>query len=144
MGERPGLSEAEREVLRVLWEFGPGTVRAVNARLGSRGRAWKYTTVLTLLQRLQAKGYAAAEAGAGPAHVFRASVTREDVLGQRLRDTAEEFCDGAAAPLLLALVQANRFSAEELSRFRRLLDDAAKGNAPPEPPKPGGAAPASP
>jgi predicted transcriptional regulator len=134
MGERPGLSEAEREVLKALWDHGPGTVRQVNAVLGGRGRSWAYTTVLTLLQRLQAKGYAASEpppAGGGAAHVFRAAVSREELLEQRLKDTADELCDGAAAPLLLALVQANRFSPEELARFRRLLDEA--GRTPPRP-----------
>ncbi|MFO0907458.1 MAG: BlaI/MecI/CopY family transcriptional regulator [Isosphaeraceae bacterium] len=128
MGDRPGLSEAEREVLKALWEHGPGTVRQVNDLLGDRGRRRAYTTVLTLLQRLQAKGYAEAEAAAGGAgaHVFRATVSRDELVEQRLRDTADEFCDGSAAPLLLALVQGNQFSAEELARLRRLIDEAAR------------------
>lgn len=131
-GDRPGLSEAEREVLKALWEHGPGTVRQVNERLGGR-RA--YTTVLTLLQRLQAKGYVSAGPGAngggggGAAHVFRAEVSREELLEQRLRDAADELCDGSAAPLLLALVQGRRFSAEELSRLRRLIDEAERSSA---------------
>jgi predicted transcriptional regulator len=121
MADRPGLSEAEMEVLKALWANGPGTVRELNELLA--GRRWAYTTVLTLLQRLVAKGYAAREA-AGVAHVFRAVVTREEVLERRLKETANELCDGSAAPLLLALVQGNTFSPEELARFRRLLDEA--------------------
>lgn len=127
---KPGLSEAEREVLKALWEHGPGTVRQVNGLLGGRGRRWAYTTVQTLLQRLQAKGYAAS-AATGVAHVYRAAVTRDELVERRLRDTADELCDGSAAPLLLALVQGHEFSAEELSRFRRLLDEA--GGKPPRP-----------
>ena len=131
MGDRPGLSEAEREVLKALWDHGPATVRQVNAVLGGRGRSWAYTTVLTLLQRLQAKGYAASEPPAtGVAHVFRAAVSRDELLEQRLKDAADELCDGSAAPLLLALVQGNRFTPEELARFRRMLDEAA-GRKPP-------------
>jgi predicted transcriptional regulator len=129
MADRPGLSEAEMEVLKALWAHGPGTVRRVNEVLA--GRRWAYTTVLTLLQRLEAKGYAAREA-AGVAHVFRAAVTREEVLERRLKETADELCDGSAAPLLLALVQGNTFSPEELARFRRLLDEA--GRKPRQPP----------
>jgi BlaI family transcriptional regulator, penicillinase repressor len=121
MADRPGLSEAEMEVLKALWAHGPGTVRRINEVLV--GRRWAYTTVLTLLQRLLAKGYAASEAS-GVAHVFRAAVTREEVLESRLKDTADELCDGSAAPLLLALVQGNKFTPEELARFRRLLDEA--------------------
>ena len=52
---QPGLSESEREVLRVLWDRGPATVREINAELTRRGRRWAYTTVATLLQRLTAK-----------------------------------------------------------------------------------------
>jgi BlaI family transcriptional regulator, penicillinase repressor len=128
MGERAGLSEAEREVLKALWEHGPGTVRQINDLLGGRGRRRAYTTVLTLLQRLQVKGYVSAAAGTSGsgAHVFHAAVSRAELLDQRLRDTADELCDGSAAPLLLALVQGNRLSAEELSRLRRLIDEAAR------------------
>ena len=128
MGERAGLSEAEREVLKALWEHGPATVRQVNELLGSRGRRRAYTTVLTLLQRLQAKGYVSAAPGTSGsgAHVFRAAVSRAELLDQRLRDTADELCDGSAAPLLLALVQGSRLSAEELARLRRLIDEAAR------------------
>ena len=129
MADRPGLSEAEMEVLKTLWAHGPGTVRRINELLA--GRRWAYTTVLTLLQRLVAKGYVAREA-AGVAHVFRAAVTREEVLERRLKETADELCDGSAAPLLLALVQGNTFSPEELARFRRLLDEA--GRKPRQPP----------
>ena len=123
MGIQPGLSDAEREVLRALWDHGPGAVRDIRGLLADRGRKWAYTTVATLLQRLQAKQYVASDSSVLP-HVYRATVTREELLDRRLKDAAAELCDGQAAPLLLALVQANRFSAEELARFRHLLDAA--------------------
>lgn len=127
MAERPGLSEAEGEVLRALWGHGPFTVRQALGVLGDRGRTWAYTTVLTLLQRLQAKGYAASEAApTGAALVFRAAVSRDELLGIRLQDTADELCDGSAVPLVLALVQGNHFSAEDLTRLRRMIDEAAR------------------
>jgi predicted transcriptional regulator len=122
MVDRPGLSDAEMEVLKALWSEGPATVRRINELLADRG--WAYTTVLTLLRRLVVKGYATSEAS-GVAHVFRAAVTREEVLERRLRDTADELCDGSAVPMVLALVQSHRFSPEELARLRRLLDQAA-------------------
>ena len=124
MESQPGLSDAERDVLRVLWDQGPGTVRQTRDELAVRGRPWAYTTVATLLQRLQAKHYVTADSSVMP-HLYRAIVSREQLLDRRLRDAAEELCDGQAAPLILALVQANRFSAAELERMRRLLDEAA-------------------
>ena len=123
MGNRPGLSEAEREVLKVLWDHGPGTVREIKELLQGRGRRWAYTTVATLLQRLGMKQYVIGDPSA-VAHVYRAVVTRNELLESRLKDTAEELCDGRAAPLILALVQNSRLSADELARLRQMLDKA--------------------
>ena len=120
MGSQPGLSEAERDVLRVLWDHGPGTVREVKDVLANRGRRWAYTTVATLLQRLGSKEYVVADSTVVP-HVYKAVVTREQLLDRRLKDAAEELCDGQAAPLILALVQGNSFSKEELGRIAGCL-----------------------
>jgi BlaI family transcriptional regulator, penicillinase repressor len=129
MANQPGLSEAEREVLRVLWDHGPRTVREINDVLKHRGRLWAYTTVATLLQRLAVKQYVVSDPSSVP-HVYRAVVTRDEMLERRLQEAADELCDGRAAPLVLALVQGNRFSADELARLRRLLDEAAAGSPP--------------
>jgi predicted transcriptional regulator len=134
MGNQPGLSDSEREVLRVLWDRGPATVREIREVLAGRGRRWAYTTVATLLQRLAAKQYVASDPSAVP-HVYRAAVSRDELLERRLRDAADELCDGRAAPLVLALVQGGRLSPEELARLRRIIDQAAADPAAPtEPP----------
>jgi predicted transcriptional regulator len=124
MASRPAMSVSEREVLKVLWDHGPRTVRGLNEILERQGRHWAYTTVATLLQRLVVKKFAASDPSAIP-HVYRALVSRDELLDRRLKDAAEEFCDGRAAPLVLALVQGNQFSADEVARLRRLLDEAA-------------------
>ncbi len=122
MTDRPDMSDAERDVLKALWEQGPGTVREIQAVLDRQGREWAYTTVLTLLQRLDAKGYVACDKSRF-AHVFAARVTRDDVVRQQLTSLVDEFCDGAAAPLMLALVEGHRFTEAELEQFRRLIDE---------------------
>jgi BlaI family penicillinase repressor len=118
---RASISETELDVLKVLWENGPGTVRAVNELLSRQGRRWAYTTVLTLLQRLEAKGYVSSDKS-GVAHVFRPAVSRDKLLRQRLKDLSNQLCEGTATPLVLALVAGQRFTAEEISQFRQLLD----------------------
>ena len=118
---RSSITQTELDVLKVLWEKGPGTVRVVNERLHHQGRRWAYTTVLTLLQRLEAKGYATSDKS-GMAHIFRPAVTRDKLLRQRLKDLANQLCEGTATPLVLALVEGQRFTAEEISQFRQLLD----------------------
>jgi predicted transcriptional regulator len=117
------IGEAELEVLKVLWEHGPGTVREINARVAPRGHQWAYTTVQTMLHRLQTKGCVrSGRAGVGAAHVFEAAVSRDRLLSQRLRDLADQLCDGTASPLLLALVEGQQLSPEDIRHFRRLLD----------------------
>jgi BlaI family transcriptional regulator, penicillinase repressor len=123
---KASLSEAEREALRALWDHGPGTVRQIMELLGERGRGWVYSTVATLLRRLTGKGYSASET-VGGSLVYRAALSREDLLERRLKDAAVELCDGAEAPLVfLALVQGNRFTAAELDRIQRIIDEARK------------------
>jgi predicted transcriptional regulator len=117
----PGIGKAEMEVLRVLWEHGPGVIREVVERLSSRKRPWAYTTVQTMLNRLEAKGYVASDRDASPTS-YRASVTRELLMKRRLGGLIDELCDGAALPVVAALVKDKRFCAEDIARFRELLD----------------------
>lgn len=122
-GLMPPLGDVELEALKVLWEAGPSPVRRVADLLRDRGRAMKYTTAQTHLNRLKAKGYVEVEPGdAGPALVYRAVASREDLVRDRLRDLADRFCEGTPAPLVLSLVEGHRFTAEEVARFRALLD----------------------
>lgn len=123
MGTRhPPISETELEVLKVLWEHGPGTVRDVGAVLRRRGRRYAYTTVQTLLARLEAKGHVRSDKS-GVAHVFAAAVSRDGLLRRRLKDLADDLCGGTATPLLQALVDGHPLTPEEIDELRRRLDD---------------------
>lgn len=121
MNAQAAISETELTVLKVLWDRGFGTVREVQAVLQEQGRTWAYTTVQTLLNRLQGKRYAHCEKG-GTAHIYRPAVTREQLLQNRLHALADAFCEGTASPLVLALVEGGRFTPEEIESFRRMLD----------------------
>jgi BlaI family transcriptional regulator, penicillinase repressor len=127
---QPPISETEQAVLKVLWDRGPGPVREVLTALNEQGHSWAYTTVQTLLTRLMAKGYVAADR-TGTAHVYRAAVSRGELLQQRLTDLADTFCEGTASPLMLALVEGSEFSPEEIAHFRELLNrlesDSSRG-----------------
>ena len=129
--ELPAVSDGELEILKQLWELQPVTVRDLHGRLEQRGHTWAYTTVQTMLHRLETKGYVAVDR-TGIAHRFSAAVSRDSLVGRRLDELAEKLCDGAAAPLLLHLVEGRRFTAEEIDRFRRLLDLAERNPQEPE------------
>lgn len=122
MARRSPVSDAELEVLKVLWEGGAATVRDVAAALRRRRRRLAYNTVLTLLSRLREKGYVTADRR-DTAHVFAPAVTRDELLGSSLATLADRVCDGTASPLVHALVRSQRFSADEIAHFRKLLDD---------------------
>jgi predicted transcriptional regulator len=127
MPRRTPVSDAELEVLKVLWEGGPATVRDTAAALRRKRRRLAYNTVLTLLSRLREKGYVSADRRE-TAHVFSPSVTREELLGSTLTSLADRVCDGTASPLVHALVRSQRFSADDIAHFRKLLDDLEAGD----------------
>ena len=97
------LGEAELGVLKALWDEGPATVRKVLEHLHRRGRRVAYTTVQTLLTRLEQKRYVTSNKS-GLAYVYRARVTRERVTRSRLRTLLAQLYDGAAGPLVFLRV----------------------------------------
>lgn len=122
MGGKFGdVSEAEMELLQLLWETGPGTVRELDTRLAPKKKQWAYTTIQTLLNRLETKGYVKSDKS-GLAHVFRATVTRETFLSRRLLELADELCGGETTPLVMALTEKRKFSKKEIEAFRKLID----------------------
>lgn len=122
---RAPISDAEREILNVLWDHGPGLVRDVQQRLVGRGPDWTRSTVITLLQRLEKKGYVGSDRSRH-AFVFRALVTREDLVHQRMLELADELCGGQTTPLLLAFARRQRFTVAELAELRGLIEQLAK------------------
>ncbi|MCK6485043.1 MAG: BlaI/MecI/CopY family transcriptional regulator [Phycisphaerae bacterium] len=116
------LGDAELEVLKALWDAGPATVRQVLAWLHHRGRRVAYTTVLTVLTRLEQKGFVTSDKS-GLAYVYRAAVTRERVTRKRVKALMQQLFDGAAAPLVLQLIQNERFTKGEIQELAKLIED---------------------
>lgn len=121
------ITDTELDVLKALWELGEGSVRDVLGGVPAE-RQWAYTTVQTLLRRLEEKGCVESEKR-GRAFVFRATYSRDELVGRSLDDLASRMSDGKAMPLLLNLVQSPRFSRRDLKRFRKLLDELEEGRS---------------
>jgi len=120
--KKGNVSKAELEVLKALWLGGPGTVRDVASRFSSSRRARAYTTLQTLLNRLQAKGCVACDKKRLP-HVYRASVTRDALVSEGLNELAGKLLEGATSPLVMALISNRKYTATEIEGFRKLLDE---------------------
>ncbi len=115
------LGAGELEVLKALWDVGPATVRAVLNHLHQSGRQVAYTTVQTVLTRLEQKGFVSSDKSE-LAYVYRARISRERISRSRLRALLEQLYDGAAGPLVLQLVQSERLTPDELSQLQQLIE----------------------
>lgn len=115
------LGDAELEVLKVLWDDGPATVRSVLDALHGRGRDVAYTTVQTMLTRLEQKGFVRSDKS-GQAFVYRAVITRERISRSRLRQLLDQLYDGAAGPLVLHLLRTERLEPHELDALQKLIE----------------------
>ncbi len=124
--ELKDLGAAELEVLKVLWDREPATVRDVLNALHSQGRDLAYTTVQTLLTRLESKGVVSSNKS-GLAFVYKSAVSRERIAKQRLTRLLHQLYDGAAAPLVLHLMETEEFSQKEISELHSLIDRLDRG-----------------
>ena len=117
------VSETEASALKTLWEQGALSPRELQAALKDKGRDWAYTTVQTLLHRLLAKGFVTRERR-GSGQIYRTELSTEDVLLGHMDELAERLCDGQTSLLVQSLVKGHRFSPDDISHFRELLDEA--------------------
>jgi BlaI family transcriptional regulator, penicillinase repressor len=116
----PKPTESELELLGILWERGPLTVRelfeAVNV-----GRPVVYTGVLKLLQIMAEKGLVERDERER-AHLYRAAVSQADTEQRFLRELSERFFAGSAAQLALRALQIEKASDQELEAIRQLIE----------------------
>jgi len=114
-------TDAELEILQVLWHDGPCTVRQVLDRLQSL-RDVGYTTVLKLMQIMTEKGLVERDESERT-HVYRASASRRHTQQHLVKDLMHRAFDDAAGQMALHALSTRKVSAEELAEIRRLLDD---------------------
>jgi BlaI family penicillinase repressor len=116
----PKPTEAELELLRVLWEKGPATVRELHDEVNLQ-RAVGYTSVLKILQIMTEKGLVEREESS-KAHIYRAAASQEETQNQLLRDLSERLFSGSAAQLAMHALAMQPASTEELDEIRNLIE----------------------
>ncbi len=121
----PRPTAAELEILRVLWESGPSTVRQVHEALSAR-RLVGYTTVLKLLQIMTAKGMVRRNEDQR-AHVYEACQPAEQTKRELAGDLLRRVFGGSASELMLHALDGKRASPNEIRELRRLLDEFERG-----------------
>lgn len=118
----PRPTNAELEILRVLWARGPSTVRDIHAALQEqRDAKIGYTTVLKLLQIMTEKGLVTRNESTRT-HVYDAAYSEDQTQRQLVLDLVERAFDGSAAKLALQALASKKATPEELDEIRKLLN----------------------
>ena len=131
LGVQP--SEFELQVLGVLWEHGPGTVRQVLEWLAD-GKPRAYTSVLSVMQVMHKKGLLAVEKPLeGLAHVFTPTVSREQVVVPLLKGLVAKIFGSRAEVAVQQLMAAEPASGDEIQQLRALLDEIEARRTDPAP-----------
>lgn len=120
MATAPAPTNAELEILRLLWRDGPLTVRDVHETI-KRRRDVRYTTVLKTLQVMTEKGLVTRD-DSERSHVYAAAVPESTVKKRLVADLVDRAFDGSAAGLVMQALSARRASPEEIKQIRKLLD----------------------
>jgi predicted transcriptional regulator len=118
----PPLSDAQLEIMNIVWDRGETTVAEVWKTLAAR-RAVARNTVSTMVTRLEEKGWLRHRVKEG-SYLFSAAYPREKVLPRIVRRLVDAAFQGSAEGLVLALLEGGRLSREEVERIRAILDRA--------------------
>lgn len=121
----PRPTDAELDILQVLWERGPSTVRDVHDALGEI-RGVGYTTVLKLMQIMAEKGLVVRDESAR-SHVYKAKEKREATQRRLVRDLLSRAFGGSTESLVLQALSAKKATPAEIAEIRRLLDEMEGG-----------------
>ena len=122
----PRPTDAELQILRVLWQRGASTVREVQEDLNET-KPTGYTTVLKMLQIMTEKGLVRRDEQQR-AHVYEAQLAQHQTQRQIVGDLLNRVFDGSASNLLMhALATKKSASPEELSQIREMLNELERG-----------------
>jgi BlaI family penicillinase repressor len=129
--ENVKLTRFELEIMHVLWELGSASVREVQERLPEKKRP-AYTTVQTIVRRLEEKGAVRKLKKIGNAFVFEPVVTRKSAHFRLINELLDLF-GGSARPLMAHLAEAGKLSLEDVREMENMLarQSAQKGEDPP-------------
>jgi BlaI family transcriptional regulator, penicillinase repressor len=122
----PKPTPGELEILRVLWQRGPSSVRDVHETL-SATRPAGYTTVLKILQIMTEKRLVTRDTSRRT-HEYSAAISQEETQRQLLDDLLHRAFDGSASQLVLQALAGGKASTAEIATIRRLLDDIEGGD----------------
>jgi predicted transcriptional regulator len=125
----PRLSNLEMQIMEALWEHGPSSVREIMERLAARKRP-AYTTVQTMVGRLEAKKALRRARKVATAHIFEATIPRE-AARRRLIDDFLAVFGGEPQPIMMHLVKAGKLTLDDVQEAEKLIREQQKKSGKP-------------
>lgn len=126
MAKKPvRVTDAELAVLKTLWTGGSLTAKSIAEAIYPKGAESEFAAVHSFLQRLERKGLVARDRSSF-VHVFSATVSQADVLGNELESLVARLGGDSLAPLILKMINQKRLSKREAAEIRKLLSKYAK------------------
>lgn len=119
--ETSRIARSELQLLEKLWELGPSSVREIHESLSEDSRP-AYTTVQTMIYRLEQKGAVKRIKKIGTAHIFQAAYTRKNVYRRLINDLLDLF-GGSAAPVMSHLVETGKLTLRDLREVEKQLGE---------------------
>ncbi|HVV54731.1 MAG TPA: BlaI/MecI/CopY family transcriptional regulator [Mucilaginibacter sp.] len=118
-------TKTEMDVLQVLWQYGPSTVRFVHDKLNEQKEAVIYTSTLKLMQVMKEKGMLDRDESQMK-HVYSAVLKEDRVKGNMLGKFVDAMYNGSPSSLMVALLGNDKTSAEELQKIKDLVNKLEK------------------
>lgn len=130
----PKLTKLEHQIMEALWNHGASSIREIRERFPRKDRP-AYTTVQTMVYRLEAKGAVRRVKKIGNAHVFDALISRR-AADRRLIDELLSFFGGRTAPVMAHLIESGKLTIEDVQEAEHALKQLALGEPSGTPAKP--------
>lgn len=116
-----GPTDKELQILTILWDIGPATVRQVNEEVNKLQKTG-YTTTLKLMQIMTEKELLIRD-DSGFQHIYTPAISEEGTQNQLVGDLLERAFAGSAEKLVMRALSAKKVSAGELARIKKMLDE---------------------
>ena len=122
------MTKFELEVMQVMWKLGRASVREVQESLPERKRA-AYTTIQTIIHRLELKGAVRQVRKIGNAHIYERVITRDAAHKRMINELLEAF-GGSAQPLMAHLAESGKVTLEDLKELENIIEKDASEDPP--------------
>ncbi|MDI1255257.1 MAG: BlaI/MecI/CopY family transcriptional regulator [Flavobacterium sp.] len=114
-------TKSELEILQVLWQFGPSTVRFINDTLNEQKRAVQYTSTLKLMQIMAEKQMLITDKSSMK-HIYSAAIEEKKTKGFLLEKFVDNLYNGSSSNLMMQLLGNKKTTKQELNEIRAMLD----------------------